>query len=257
MAKTERIEKSPEGKRISNKTDLGVFQANKRGQIHRDYLAHCLRWNHVLKYLGKMRKNENFSILDLGCGKEFPLLRTTYTNKIKPKYYLATDIRKLDIEELHKEMTPNFEHEFQQVDFVENIPEPKYDNWDVIVFLEVLEHIPKEDGIKILKNIKSVMDSNTILFLSSPIFNGKAASNHVYEWEYQELKDQLESMFIIDASYGTFASQKDIEPAMSGCEKEVYEKLKEYYDSNVLSILFAPIHPEQSRNAIWRCSLKS
>jgi len=258
MAKVERLEKSPEGKRISNKTDLRIFQATARGQIHRDYLAHCLRWTHVIKYLGKMRKNENFSILDLGCGKEFPLLRTVYTNKVKPHYYLATDIRELDLEELHEEMTPNFEHEFKQVDFVESVPEPKYDNWDVIVFLEVLEHIPKEDGIKILENIKSVMDSETVLFISTPIFSSHQgqAGNHVYEWKHEELKEELEKHFIIEGNYGTFASQKDIEPAMSDCEKEVYEKLKKYYDSNVLSILFAPIHPAQSRNSIFRLKLK-
>jgi len=221
MAKTERLERDLSNKTTINKTDLKTFQSAGRGIIHRDMISHALRWNHILKWMSKLRKNENFSILDLGCGSEFPFLRTLYTNKVKPHYYLGCDVRNLNLDEFHQIMNPNFEHEFQKIDFISEIPKPKYEKWDAVVFLEVLEHVSKENGIKILENIKSIMNSDTTLFISTPAYNGKAASNHVYEWEYQELKDQLESMFSVEASYGTFASQKDIEPAMSECEKEV------------------------------------
>jgi hypothetical protein len=30
--------------------------------------------------------------------------------------------------------------------------------------------------------------------------------------------------------------------------------LREYYDSNVLAILFAPLYPQGSRNCLWRMS---
>lgn len=257
MAKAERLEKDENGKQIINKTDLQINKAAERGQIHRDYLSHCARWSHVIKHASKMRKDENFSVLDVGCGQEFPLLRTLYVNKIKPKYYLGSDIRSLSIDELHKIMTPNFEHEFKQCNFIEEIPTCKYGKWHLISFLEVIEHVSKENGIKILQNIKNVMDSDTILFISTPCFNGKAAGNHVYEWEYAELKEQLEKDFIIEANYGTFASQRDIEQNLTECEKEVYEKLKEYYDSNFISIIMAPLYPSFSRNAIWRCKIKN
>jgi hypothetical protein len=32
------------------------------------------------------------------------------------------------------------------------------------------------------------------------------------------------------------------------------EKMKEYYDSNYVSTIFAPLFPEVSRNCIWRLS---
>ena len=38
------------GKEIDN-THLSIDQAEERGFIHRDYIAHCLRWTHVAKYL--------------------------------------------------------------------------------------------------------------------------------------------------------------------------------------------------------------
>ena len=34
-------------------------------------------------------------------------------------------------------------------------------------------------------------------------------------------------------------------------EKEMFEALKEYYDSNLLSNMMAPFFPEHSRNTLW------
>jgi hypothetical protein len=62
---------------------------------------------------------------------------------------------------------------------------------------------------------------------------------------------QLETFkecFDIERVYGTFASQKDILPKMTINECAMFERLKDYYDSNLLSVLFAPLHPEASRN---------
>jgi len=252
MAKKERLEKDGE-KRVSNKTQLYIDNAEERGIIHRDYIAHCLRWSHIVKWMAKLRRRDEFSVLDIGCG-DFPFLRTLYTNKIKPHYYLGIDARDMNG---RQGVEPNFEHEFEQVDFIDHVPECKYGDWDTIVFLEVIEHVSKESGIKMLENIKTAMGPETVLFISTPCFNGKAASNHVYEWEYEELKAQLESMFEIEDHYGTFASQKDLEPHLSEDEKNVYERMKEYYDSNFISVLMAPLYPQHSRNVIYRCKLKS
>lgn len=252
MAKTERLQKDPEGKRVLNKTQLYIDKATERGIIHRDYLSHCLRWSHICKWIAKLRKRDDFSILDVGCG-DFPFLRTLYTNKMKPHYYLGLDARDMDGQQ---GVAANFENEFKVHDIVDDIPESKYGKWDVIVFLEVIEHMSKENGVKVLENIRNVMNEDTYFFLSTPCFNGKAAANHIYEWKYEELKETLEEMFVIENHYGTFASQRDIEPAMTEDEMKVYSKLKEYYDSNFISIVLAPIHPNRSRNCIWRLRLK-
>ena len=257
MSKEERLEKDPTPKRVINKTDLQVGKATERGIVHRDYLAHCLRWSHVCKWLSKLKnKKKDLCVLDIGCGKENSFLKVCYTNKISPQYFLALDARNIGFEELHQEMVPNFEHEFVQCDFAQGIPSCKYDQWDLITFLEVLEHNSKEAGIKILENIKGIMGSETLTFLSTPCFNGEAAANHVYEWKYEELKTQLESMFTVEAVYGTFASQSEICKVMTECELEIFEKLRDYYDSNTLAVMFSPNHPDASRNCIWRLKLK-
>ena len=39
------------GKKVDT-TYLSIDNAEERGFLHRDYIAHCLRWSHVVKYLG-------------------------------------------------------------------------------------------------------------------------------------------------------------------------------------------------------------
>ena len=41
----------PNPKRKIDKTMLSIDNAESRGFLHRDYIAHCLRWTHVTKYL--------------------------------------------------------------------------------------------------------------------------------------------------------------------------------------------------------------
>ena len=31
----------------------------------------------------------------------------------------------------------------------------------------------------------------------------------------------------------------------------LFNKLNKYYDSNIISIIFAPLYPEKSRNVMW------
>jgi hypothetical protein len=59
--------------------------------------------------------------------------------------------------------------------------------------------------------------------------------------------------FEVVNSYGTFASIRDYqyyldkEPQLA----QLFIKLREYYDTNFLSCIFAPLFPAQSRNALW------
>lgn len=239
-----------------NKTSLNVDRAAEREIVHRDYLAHTLRWSHTLRHVKKGVRKLN--ILDIGCGEHLPLLKMLYTNKrLGYVNYVGVDIRKVKTDFSLGSYDDTYT--LVQADVSDIIPTLFNDDgslmfkdgWDIIVCFEVLEHMPKEEGVMTLENIRAQMSPHTKLFISTPCFNGKAASNHVYEWQYGELKIQLESMFELVTHYGTFASQRDIEPVMSPKHGMVYQELKTYYDSNVLSVIFAPLYPAQSRNVFW------
>ena len=70
--------------------------------------------------------------------------------------------------------------------------------------------------------------------------------------DHQALGALIEDLgFGIQATYGTFASQKDILPKMSVEDKYLFQRLSMYYDSNYLSTIFAPLFPAYSRNCLW------
>ena len=51
-------------------TFLSLDNAEERGFIHRDYIAHCMRWTHVIKQLPRGKLYERATIVDAGCGRE-------------------------------------------------------------------------------------------------------------------------------------------------------------------------------------------
>jgi SAM-dependent methyltransferase len=228
-----------------NKTQLYIDKATDRGIVHRDYLAHTLRWTHILKFA-----KVGMRILDVGCGVNTPLAMTFYTNRYKPSLYCGLDIRTDFKPPVEFPFTCDLRGGFDVTESREWIALGTK-QWDAVICLEVIEHMDKAHGQLLLDNL-SMLPENTTIFLSTPCYNGSKAGNHVYEWEYEELKDELSEAFKIEEHFGTFASQRDILPVASEAERTVFDQLRRYYDSNLLAILLAPNHPEASRNCIWR-----
>ena len=252
--------------RAIDKTHLSCEQAEERGFLHRDYIAHCLRWSHVVKHLGIRNRYKTAQILDIGCGKETPLIKTLYTMRMTPEVYVGVDYNKPTVQEIHDKIYDkmgggNFDlmwncdaskpNRFKDLDFTPSL----------ITCFEVLEHVTPEKVLGIIENIKSVSDGDTDIFISTPCFNGKAAANHINEMTYDFMKDLMHENFKIPNHWGTFASQKDIEPIIYGENSSsndftiAYEYLKDYYDSNLLSVIFAPLYPRYSRNCIWHLKM--
>lgn len=252
-----------------DKTHLSIDTAEERGFIHRDYLAHCLRWSHALKLLFKRGLYRRAVILDIGCGKEMPFAKLLYSNRMFPPRYIGIDVNKLDLPEmLNKESIIDKISIFEKTDFSKDVflldeksifvtgkdkkrlPRPNF-----VTCFEVIEHVEPLHAIDILKKVYKIMPSKTTFLLSTPNFNGKAAANHVNEMTFEVLKNVLLKIgFDIINVFGTFASQTEIYPVMHQEEALVYNALREYYDSNLLSIMLAPLHPRQSRNCLWELS---
>ena len=238
-----------------NKTQLHPDIEFERHIFHRDQFAHYLRFTHVIRIA-----DIGMKILDWGCANG-QMLEVFYRNKFRPTKYLGLDIRKKTILDTSEKFRNLSFAEFQIVDLCGEL---NYGNdWDVITSFEVIEHIGKKNGDKFLQNINKHINERTILLLSTPCYDEKtvAANNHIIDGEigeftYQELKSLLEKYFIIENVFGTFASQKDYKPFMNEWQKNMYEGLKKYYDSNLVSNFMAPFFPEYSRNCLWKCRKK-
>jgi hypothetical protein len=69
---------------------------------------------------------------------------------------------------------------------------------------------------------------------------------------YETLGAVIEAQgFEIVNVFGTFASIRDYEPYMAPEHREAFQDLRDYYDVNFLSCIFAPFYPQYSRNCLW------
>ena len=239
-----------------DKTYLSLELAEDRGFLHRDYIAHCLRWSHVIKELTRRKAYQDAVILDIGCGRELPLPKTMYSSRLIPLGYVGVDAGPINddaADTLNRTgKFPNTLFEKQDIMGVEP-KDMEFGLANFVTCFEVAEHVEPMHLWKILHHIKTLTTEDCTFFFSTPCWNvSDTAANHVNEIKF----DVLGSMFLmagygIRRVWGTFASQREIQPVLSETNKQLFEQLKEYYDSNVLSCIFAPIHPGQSRNALW------
>lgn len=252
-------------------TSLSIEEAAKRGWIHRDYIAHVFRWQHVVK---KMRgpKFKDMWLLDVGCGKEAPLPFTLYSNVLNHKGgkggYLGLDYgRKIEPHHLLTNAVKNgtFNASFvERCDFTKGVPvvsqgirdDPCPHEYDVVTCFEVVEHVEPFTAFQVLSQIAKALKSNGTAYISTPVFDPKvgAAANHVNEMSYTLMECMIAAAGMKHILvYGTFASQKDLKPVMTVEHRDLLSHLSQYHDPNVLANFFAPLYPQQSRNCLWVC----
>lgn len=263
----EKQEKQIKSKKVYNTTDLDPETTFERHVFHRDQFAHYLRWTHILK-VAKIGE----TIVDFGCGKG-NLLEVLYRNKFKCEKYIGIDIRRKTIE-LARERYSRVEwSQFEVEDLItKNISGMDFSllKADKVCSFEVIEHVGKQNADQFLINFKECGNENALYYLSTPNYDEKvgAAGNHTYdsgdergvdaqEFGHEELKELILNHFDIIEYFGTFASEKDYKPFMNEWQTKMFESLKEYYDSNLVSNIMAPMFPAQSRNTMWVLKRKS
>lgn len=263
------------GKAIDN-THLSIDQAEVRGFIHRDYIAHCLRWSHVAKFIREKNRWKSAVVLDVGCGKDLPLARMLHTSRTAPKAYIGVDYNKAMSEMASEHNFGSMDVTFAgSVNFSDDVKLSKkgfavetksatthHPLPTIITCFEVLEHVEPAHARKMVEKMVELAKASEAqgnechIFISTPNWDPDvgAADNHVNEMRYGAVGYLLESAGLeVLHSYGTFASQRDIKPGMTDADKIMMERLGHYYDSNYLSTVFAPCYPALSRNALWHC----
>lgn len=273
--------------RVIDKTYLSLDAAEERGLIHRDYIAHCFRWSHVIKYLNQQHRYKDAIMLDVGCGKEMPLAKTMYVNKMTPLKYVGVDANKFNIPDMLQGKKIPIEI-WAETDFCAlegsdvglkilsktDSEGSGYDDYvlpNVLTCFEVLEHVTPEHCRRMLQHFLKITSPDCNYFISTPCWNGDAAGNHINEMTFAALGSLMEDLgFNIEGVFGTFASISDYQDELSAVTiyhgspnsttttdlRPIFAALRNYYDTNILSTIFAPLFPSKSRNALWHLTKK-
>lgn len=242
------------GKEV-DKTYLSIDAAEERGFIHRDYIAHCLRWSHVCKRLAQGHAYKDARILDIGCGRELPLAKTLYSSRYIPQAYLGVDVGPIEQAAID---TVRGSGKFPLCTLahtdITKLPIDDYGQFNWVISFEVLEHVEPFHMLTILRTIHRLASDDAFILISTPCWNMRdCAANHVNEIRYEVLGSIFEREgFRIQEQYGTFASIRDYDHALNELALiPVFERLRAYYDTNYLSTIFAPLFPQYSRNVLW------
>jgi len=215
--------------------------------VHRDYLAHCLRWGWAAKMI-KLGQ----SVLDVGCGVEAPLaVVLSNTNFVHGGQYVGVDMNR----KIRQGGGRGWCRVIPEFDFTARYKELGL--FDIVTNFEVIEHMPKTDGPVLLRAMRECLKPGGRLLLSTPVFNGKAARNHTgpegpREYTVRELQEAIESSGLrVVERRGTFASYHPIKKVLTPAHLEVYEELREFFGDDLMACFLAPLYPDASRNCFW------
>ncbi len=239
-------------------TYLSLDSAEERGFIHRDYIAHCLRWSHVAKVLSKGHLYQSTRLLDVGCGRELPLPKMLYSSRYILQGYYGVDAGPIEDAAAAVFDSGKFPLKvWERCNFLEldlhDIDEAPV---SMITCFEVLEHVEPRMMIDMLRHMMALSTPDVRIFISTPCWNRTdCAANHVNEMTFRALGAVFEDVGLaVKNVYGTFASIRDYEFLLNPQQRDDFNRLREYYDTNFLSCIYAPMYPEFSRNCLWELS---
>jgi len=229
--------------------DTSQLTEQNRGQsVNRDYLAHCFRWGWVRRFIepGKTR------VLDIGCGRDTPLSGVlAQSTKGFPAMYLGVDVQAIKERGI---AWWNCEGEFSFPTRWQELKDAGLE-FDLAVSFESIEHMPKEDGTRLLEGARALLAPGGTFLLSTPVFNGKAAAAHVHEYTISELMDAINAAGMnVVRRFGTFASYNVLAPRLPPEERALLDELRDFYSDDVMACFLAPKYPDLSRNNVWVCT---
>lgn len=235
---------------LNRRYDTTQLHETGHGQrVHRDYAAHFFRWGWASRFV----KSKETRVLDVGCGQDLPLVKIlTASLSTVPAKYVGVDLNKIT----RRTGISWVEAILDEFDFPGGgweVVARDHGPFDLVSCFEVIEHMHKVDGERLLAGIRECMADGAKLLLSTPVYNmRKMAANHIHEWTVDELRESIEASGLrVVERFGTFASWNDIKRVCTDAERELVDQVGRFYGGDVLACFLAPKYPDASRNNAW------
>ena len=245
----------PKTKEVSRDTrDYDTTQLHEAGHgrtLHRDYSAHFFRWSFARRFV-----SAKDHVLEVGCGEDKPLSKIlTGGAAAHVASYVGVDMNKLKPSNSQR---LKFLGEFNFVERWKEVQALRPEGYDVVVSMEVIEHVNSKFHLKFMKAIYDVLKPGGRALISTPAYDGvRMAANHIYELTVDELNSlSRKAGFKVTRRFGTFTDIKHIgktetDRCSTKAVAEVRKALAEYFDNDAISNIFGPLYPEHARNNLW------
>lgn len=168
------------------------------------YTTSC---NEILS-IKRANQEDVIKVLDVGCGEKtfFEFWWKNFDSPGRPRLdYVGLEYRQ-DVVDLanSKELKKNSVNKAEVIQYDLNVQSlhdvGRHKNYDVILLQEILEHIPKETSLRLIKEAKALLSDRGFIVISSP--NPKKhegqefvwPENHVQEFSLQEMTEMIKNI---------------------------------------------------------------
>ena len=261
----------------SKNTRMDIASAGVLANWRPDEIAHMSRFDNIASMCIEEAKRlgRPLDTFEVGCG-ECWTLRNLYKAYVIKKSDVIKSYYGYDIDPMCELENPfwsnagnplkdstwfqNFNGEIRIQDLtVDPVFKLEDESIDFFWTTEVIEHMGREFIAAWLDDASRVMRPNALAFVSTPNHDGsndKLPEDHVYEWGFQELKEELERNFEILDVTGTFIQLPNLKKAMkedskTGWTPEQYKQLQSRYGRQFLRVVAATFYPEVANNCSW------
>jgi 2-polyprenyl-3-methyl-5-hydroxy-6-metoxy-1,4-benzoquinol methylase len=234
------------GERRFDQTQL--TESAKAMTVHRDYAAHWFRWGFAHRFHKKGVRS-----LEVGCGQDQPLIKVLcHSQAHVPSLHVAVDLNAIKKKTAIAWVRTHDEFNFVD-DWKKLGKEHGLATFDVVTCFEVIEHMSKPDGRRLLAGIHALLKKGGTALVSTPVYNEKhMAANHLHEYRFQELQEELEAAgFVVRSVHGTFMTSQAIKRVCTKEERALVDELSAFYSWDVLANFLAPKYPAAASNCCW------
>ncbi len=174
---------------------------------------------HTLNYCLQRELKNYESVLDLGCGMSSPL---QFCRDIK--YSVGVEVFTPYLEESKKKKihTEYISKKIEEVEFLK-------DSFDAVIMIEVLEHLPEEEGFKILKKAdiwarRKVIISTPNGYFPMGAVDGNSYQKHRSAWDVEKLNSAGFKCFGLSGAKCFYLKENTVESLFS--EDTYYANIK-------------------------------
>ena len=286
----------------SKNTRMDIASAGVLGNWRPDELTHISRFDKIASLCVEEAKNleRPITTMEVGCG-ELWALRVLYKSYTVKKSDVIESYQGFDIDPACAIENPFWSNggepienstwlkNFNATITIQDVTVPRenkegeqYGNMfdiasetiDFFWTTEVIEHMEREFVPIWLKDAARCLRPDGLANISTPNHDGsndKLPEDHVYEWGFDELKEELEKHFHIESVVGTFmqmpnlkkAQKQYAEPTVDGLPVNSFNKfpqawtteqllmLRERFGKQFLRMVVATPYPEYANNCAW------
>ena len=139
------------------------------------------------EYQLKKAVGDSQSLLDLGCGYPSPI--KSFSSRL---YSVGVDIFEPSIE---KSKAESIHNEYKKLNILDAGNEFKERSFDCALASDVIEHLSKENGEKLIKIMEGLASKKVVIFtpngfLHQPTHDENEYQEHLSGWSVQEMRDK-------------------------------------------------------------------